>query len=72
MRYGELSDTGAVLLGSLITLTPGTTTIDIDPARRTLLLHVLDGADPRATVADVRAAFEAPLRRLFPERRRDD
>ena len=30
MRFAPMSETGAALLGCMITLTPGTTTIDID------------------------------------------
>jgi multicomponent K+:H+ antiporter subunit E/multicomponent Na+:H+ antiporter subunit E len=68
MSYGPMSPRGAAVLGSLITLTPGTTTLDIDPVRRELLLHMLDGADPQTAVAGIRRHFEAPLLRLFPER----
>ena len=68
MSYGPMDDRGAAILGSLISLTPGTTTLDIDPGRRELLLHLLDGADPAAAVAGIRHHFEAPLLRLFPER----
>jgi multisubunit Na+/H+ antiporter MnhE subunit len=66
MRYAGLSDTGVSLLGCMITLTPGTTVIDIDTQRHELLIHLLDDSDPAAVVANVRRSFEAPLRRLFP------
>ncbi|MBB5014403.1 Na+/H+ antiporter subunit E [Rehaibacterium terrae] len=66
MRYAGLSDTGVALLGCMITLTPGTTVIDIDNQRRELLIHLLDDSDPAAVVANVRRSFETPLRRLFP------
>ena len=61
------TDFGKFLLANSITLTPGTTTLDIDPIRRELLLHMLDGTDPRTAVAGIRRHFEAPLLRLFPE-----
>lgn len=66
MRFAGLSETGAALLGCMITLTPGTTTIDIDMARGEMLLHLLDGADPAAALASVHADFERPLRVLCP------
>jgi multisubunit Na+/H+ antiporter MnhE subunit len=66
MRYQGLSDTGVSLLGCMMTLTPGTTVIDIDSERQELLVHLLDDSDPAAVVANVRHSFEAPLRRLFP------
>ncbi len=68
MSYGAMSPRGAAVLGSLITLTPGTTTLDIDPERKELLLHMLDGSDPAGAVAGIRRHFERPLLRLFPER----
>lgn len=70
MRFSNLNETGAALLGCMITLTPGTTTIDIDMARGELLLHLLDGADPVAAVAGIRHDFERPLQQLFPARER--
>ena len=65
MTYGELDETGAALLGGLVTLTPGTTTVDIDPARREILLHVLDLRRAEATVEAIRRDFERPLLVLF-------
>lgn len=70
MRFAGLSETGASLLGCMITLTPGTTTIDIDMERGEMLLHLLDGADPQAALAAVHADFERPLRALCPAPRR--
>lgn len=67
LRYEGLSETGAVVLGVLITLTPGTTTVDIDPARRELLVHLLDASRTRETLEAVRRAFEPPVRALFGE-----
>jgi multisubunit Na+/H+ antiporter MnhE subunit len=68
MRYRGLSEAGVVVLGCMITLTPGTTIIDVDPARGELLLHLLDAGDATATIAGIRRRFEAPLARLFPAR----
>lgn len=69
MRYDDLNETGAVLLASLVTLTPGTTALDIDPERHTLLLHLLDRGDAEAAVAGIRRHFERYLIVLFPEHR---
>ena len=65
LRYEGLSETGAVVLGVLVTLTPGTTTVDIDPVRRELLLHVLDAGRTPEILADIRRAFEPHVRALF-------
>lgn len=68
MAYGPMTPRGAAILGSMITLTPGTTTLDIDPVRRELLLHMLDGSDPSSAIAGIRKHFERPLLKLCPER----
>lgn len=65
MGFAPMTEQGAALLGSLVTLTPGTTTIDVDMERRELLLHVLDARDPQAQVAAIRRDFERPLVVLF-------
>lgn len=65
MPFGPLSATGAVLLASMVTLTPGTTVVHIDLPRRLMRLHLLDGADPEATFADIRREFEVPLLAWF-------
>ncbi|MCP5159164.1 MAG: Na+/H+ antiporter subunit E [Gammaproteobacteria bacterium] len=68
MSYGEISETGAVVLGLLITLTPGTTTVDIDSERRELLLHLLDTADIAGTLDVIRRRFAGPVSVLFKDR----
>lgn len=65
MRYAPMNETGAALLGCMISLTPGTTTIDIDPQRREMLLHVLDATDVQSLVAQIRRDFERHLVVLF-------
>lgn len=64
--FSGLSRVGAALLGGLITLTPGTTTLDVDYEREELLLHLLDASDPAQAARDIHQSFEAPLRKLFP------
>jgi multisubunit Na+/H+ antiporter MnhE subunit len=65
MPYGDLSDTAANFLGALVTLTPGTTTVDIDLERGELLLHLLDAKQAEATLASIRRDFLQPVRILF-------
>lgn len=65
VRFAPMSEQGAALLGSMVSLTPGTTTIDIDLERRELLLHVLDASDTDALVAGIRQDFEPGIRELF-------
>jgi multicomponent K+:H+ antiporter subunit E len=57
--------TAIVLLATIITTTPGTVSCVIDEARRTILVHALDCADPAALATQIKARYEAPLRELF-------
>jgi multisubunit Na+/H+ antiporter MnhE subunit len=68
MPYQDLDELGVTVLGCLISLTPGTTTIDIDTKRSELVLHLLDTAAKDATFATIHTHFELPLRRIFPVR----
>lgn len=63
--FGELPDRGVHLVAALITLTPGTTTVDIDLNRRTYLLHLLDLDTAEQTIAAIRRDFIDPARVLF-------
>lgn len=65
VRFAPMSEAGAALLGCMVTLTPGTTTIDIDMAAHELLLHVLDASDTDAMVEGIRRDFEPGLVALF-------
>jgi multicomponent K+:H+ antiporter subunit E/multicomponent Na+:H+ antiporter subunit E len=65
MRFAPMSATGAALLGCLVTLTPGTTTIDVDMERRELLLHVLDSSEVEDAIASIREHFERCVVALF-------
>lgn len=65
VRYAPMTEQGAALLGAMVSLTPGTTTVEIDLARRELLVHVLDASDPEAVVEDIHRDFEPGLRVLF-------
>jgi multisubunit Na+/H+ antiporter MnhE subunit len=68
VRFAPMSEQGAALLGCMVTLTPGTTTIDIDMHSRELLLHVLDASDTDAVVDGIRRNFEPGLVTLFGSR----
>lgn len=60
MRYefAPMSEAGAALLASLVTLTPGSTVVDIDMATRSLLVHLLDGRDQAGVAEGIRRHFE--------------
>ena len=52
------SDAEVTWVANLITLTPGTLTLDVSPDRRTLYIHAMDGRDPAAVTADIRTGLE--------------
>ena len=54
------------LLANLITLTPGTLSIDVSPDKRTLYVHVLDLAEREAFVGRTAAGFETLVLRALP------
>ncbi|MCE2985096.1 MAG: Na+/H+ antiporter subunit E [Burkholderiales bacterium] len=68
MSFGDLSPPGIAILGCMITLTPGTTTLDIDMDRREMLLHMLDARAPQQAIDAIRNDFEKYLLILFPGR----
>jgi multisubunit Na+/H+ antiporter MnhE subunit len=65
--FAPMSARGAALLGCMISLTPGTTVIDIDMQRRQMVLHMLDPSQAATAVAAIRHQFEPPLLAWFGE-----
>ena len=55
----------ATILASIVTLTPGTLSVDIDIPRRILLIHAFNARDAAAVSADIKARYEAPLKEIF-------
>jgi len=51
------TDFELVLLANMITLTPGTLTLEISTDNKTLFLHVLDSSDPEKLIAHIRREF---------------
>jgi len=61
------SPLGVAALATIVTLTPGTLSADLDERGEHLLVHALhlpDG-DPAALVARIKQRYEAPLREIF-------
>ena len=59
------SDFEITLLANLITLTPGTLSVDVSIDRRTLYVHALDCSDPEATKRDIANGFERKIMEAF-------
>jgi multicomponent Na+:H+ antiporter subunit E len=53
------TDVQITLLAYLITLTPGTLSVDVSDDRKSLLIHALDVADTEILIGWIAAGFEA-------------
>lgn len=53
------------LLANLITLTPGTLSVDVSEDRGTLFIHCIDVPDVDAVIADIRNGFERKIMETF-------
>jgi multicomponent K+:H+ antiporter subunit E len=55
----------ATLLGSMVSLTPGTVAVDVDQETWIMQVHALDVADEAALVQTIKTRYEARLREIF-------
>lgn len=53
------------LLANLITLTPGTLSVDVSEDRKVIYVHCIDVPDPEETIADIHDAFERKILEAF-------
>jgi multicomponent Na+:H+ antiporter subunit E len=53
------------LLANLITLTPGTLTVDVSDDRKSLLVHAIDSPDPELARRAIAEGFERLIREAF-------
>ena len=53
------------LLANLITLTPGTLSVDVSDDRKTLYVHALDCSDPETIRRDIADGFERRIMEAF-------
>ena len=61
----DLSDLEITTLASLVSLTPGTLSLDVTPDRHTLYVHTMDARDPAAVRAEVKDGFEARIKGIL-------
>lgn len=57
---------GIAALAGIITMTPGTLSAELSPDGRHLLVHCFHLEDAAATIAQIKARYETPLREVFP------
>lgn len=53
------------LLANLITLTPGTLSVDVSDDKKTLYVHAIDCADPEGARRDIAEGFERKILEAF-------
>ena len=59
------SDAEITLLANLITLTPGTLSIDVSPDKSVLYVHALSMDDRDAMIAEIANGFEKKVKEVF-------
>ncbi|NDW03764.1 Na+/H+ antiporter subunit E [Jiella pacifica] len=64
-RLQVKDDFEITLLANLITLTPGTLSVDVSEDRSTLYVHALDCSDPEGTRAEIASGFERKILEAF-------
>ena len=58
------TDMELIVLSNMITLTPGTLTLEISQDNRKLYIHTLNCQDPDKVVADIQNAFERRIKEV--------
>jgi len=58
-------DMEITLLANLVTLTPGTLSLDVSPDRRTLYIHAMDVGEAEAVKRDIKTSFEHAISRAL-------
>ncbi|GGB50623.1 Na+/H+ antiporter subunit E [Roseibium aquae] len=53
------------MLANLITLTPGTLSVEVSDDRKTLFIHCIDVPDPQETIDDIKNGFERKILEAF-------
>lgn len=60
------SDAQITLLAHLVTLTPGTVTLDVAESRDALFVHVMFLDDREETIAGIKEGMETRVRKVLP------
>lgn len=61
------SDIEITLLANLITLTPGTLSVDVAEDRSVLYVHAISAPDKRGLIKDISTGFEAKIIEVFEQ-----
>jgi len=63
---GERTPTGVAVSCLVLSLSPGEVLVDIDWAKREMLIHALDASDPDAVREEIQAFYRRYQRYVFP------
>jgi multicomponent Na+:H+ antiporter subunit E len=61
------SDIEILLVTNLISLTPGTLSLDVTPDRKTLIVHAMFADDPDAVIESLKSGMERMVKEVFEE-----
>lgn len=59
------NDGEITLLANMITLTPGTLSVDVSDDKKYIYVHAIDASDPEATKKDIAEGFERKIAEAF-------
>lgn len=62
----EKSPLGITVFANMITLTPGTTTLDVSDDNTLLYVHALDAPDPQKAISDMKSSLETSVQEVLP------
>ncbi|MEM7673485.1 MAG: Na+/H+ antiporter subunit E [Verrucomicrobiota bacterium] len=65
IEIGDLSDRELLALSNLITMTPGTLSIDVTENREKLLIHAMYAEDPEALSKEISEKFRRKIANVF-------
>jgi len=61
-----MTDAQIAVLSNLISLTPGTLSLDVSPDRRTLYVHAISASSPEALRREIKEGFERRVLEALP------
>jgi multicomponent K+:H+ antiporter subunit E len=65
VRLDMNDPTAVALLAGIVTLTPGTVSVEVSAERRTLLVHALRAPDPTGVAAQIKRRYETRIKEML-------
>lgn len=65
VSLGELSDLQLISLANLVTMTPGTLSLDVSDDRKVLYIHAMYVDDAEALRREIKTNFEQKIKEVF-------